>query len=139
MVFADRGQHGISCVILDVVSINYNSFPSRCCVVSHAQQDRDIDREVLEVERGEHEDCIEPGVFYSTFIPIVHKCFVLKDVAKGNLGDQREDKGERDNKKLLFLLLIVVRDPLLQPDYQHSQSEYVGDEDYAKECSYRIP
>jgi hypothetical protein len=86
MVFSDGGHHGVS-IILDVVSIDHNSFPCRCCVLSHAQQDRDIDREVLEVERGEHEDCIEPGVFYTTIIPIFHECFIVKDVAQGDLGD----------------------------------------------------
>ena len=86
MIFADGGHHGVS-IILYVVPIDNNSFPCRCCVLPHAQQDRDIDREVLEVKRGEHEDRIEPGVFYTTIIPLFHKCFVVKDVAKGDLGD----------------------------------------------------
>ncbi len=91
MVFANRGHHGV-CIILDVVSIDYSRFPCRCRVLTHTQQDRDIDREVLEVERGEHEDRIEPGVCFTTIIPIIHKCFVVKDVAKGDLGYQRQDQ-----------------------------------------------
>ena len=134
MIFADGGHHGVS-IILDVVSINHYRLPCRCCVLSHAQQDGDIDREVLQVERGEHEDCIEPGVCYTTFIPISHKCFVIKDVTKDDFRYQGKDKGARDNDQLFLLLLVVVRDSLLQSDDQHGQSKYVGDQDNTKESS----
>ena len=80
MIFANSGHHGV-CIILDVVSIDYNSFTCRRRVLTHTQQDRYIDREVLEVERGEHEDRIEPGVCLTTIIPIILKCFVVKYVA----------------------------------------------------------